>query len=211
MRILGSVVGSLAVDMFCREAECPKCRRVGPKLVCHNPARCETVLLEQLLHQSFGGFRIAPALDEEVQNFTFIVNRTPKPVAFSPNNDDHLVEVPMIAGPRSAPAQIGGDRQSKLQKPASDSLIGDINASFSEHVLDITKAQRESCIEPDGMTDDFGWKTVTFERQLVHSPSLILNSLFNQPSLCDKARVTAKLIVFAAPDKTSSAKWALSR
>ena len=114
MRILSSIVGSLAVDMFCREAECPEGRRVGPKLVCHDPGWCETLLLEQLPHQSFGGFRIASALDEEVQNFAFIVNGAPKPVAFSPDHDDHFVEVPMIAGPRSTPAQVGSDGKSKL-------------------------------------------------------------------------------------------------
>jgi len=114
MRILGSIVGSLTVDMFCREAERSEGRRVGPKLVCHDPGWRETLLLEQLPHQSFGGFRIASALDEEVQNLAFIVNGAPKPVTFSPDHDDHLVEVPMIAGPRSTPAQVGSNGKSKL-------------------------------------------------------------------------------------------------
>ena len=182
MRILGSVVGSLAVDMFCRETECPEGRRVGPKLVCHNPARCETLLLEQFSYQSFCGFRVAPALDEEVQNFTFIVDGSPKPIAFSPDNDDHFVKMPVIAGPWAGTAQIGSNRRSKLQKPASDSLIGDVHASLSEHVLDIAEAQSESRVEPNRMTDDLGRKTVTFERQLTHSLSLISSSLPGQPN-----------------------------
>ena len=57
------------------------------------------MLLEQLLHQLFSGFRITPALDEEVQNFAFIVHGAPKPIALPPDDDDHLIEVPMIAGP----------------------------------------------------------------------------------------------------------------
>ncbi len=38
------------------------------------------LFLEQLLHQLFGGFRIALPLDEEVQNFAFIINGAPKPI-----------------------------------------------------------------------------------------------------------------------------------
>jgi hypothetical protein len=68
------------MDMVCRDTECPEDRRVGPKLVRHNPARCETLLLEQISYQPFCGFLVAPALDEEVQNFTFIVDGSPKPI-----------------------------------------------------------------------------------------------------------------------------------
>jgi hypothetical protein len=181
MRILSSIVGALAVDMFCREAECPESRRVGPKLVCHDPGWGEASLLEQFSYQSFCGFRVAPALNEEVQNFTFIVDGSPKPIAFSPDHDDHFVKMPVIAGPWAGTAQIGSNWRFELQKPASDSLIGDVHASLSEHVLDIAEAQSEPRVEPNRMTDDLGRKTVTFERQLTHSLSLISSSLPGQP------------------------------
>jgi hypothetical protein len=63
-------------------------------------------------------------LDEEVQNLAFIVNGAPNPIAFSPDDHDHFIEVPLIAGPGPGTAQVSGDGGSKLQEPASDSLVG---------------------------------------------------------------------------------------
>jgi hypothetical protein len=149
--------------MFCREAECPESRRVGSKFVCHDAGWREALLLEQLSHQSFCRFRIAPALYEEVQNFAFTVTGAPKPVAFSPDDDDHFIKVPVIAGPQPSPAQIGSDGRSKLQEPVPDSFIGNIHASFSKQILDITETKRESRIEPDRMANDARWETATLE------------------------------------------------
>ena len=53
--------------------------------------------------------------------------------------DDHFIQVPVIAGPRTAAAQIGSDRRSKLQEPASNSLVGDVQAPLGEHLLHIAK------------------------------------------------------------------------
>jgi hypothetical protein len=77
---------------------------MGSKFVRHGPAWREAVLFEKLLHQLFSGFRIAPALDEEVQNLAFIVDRAPKPIAFPADDDHHFIEAPVIAGPGAGPA-----------------------------------------------------------------------------------------------------------
>jgi len=99
MRILSSIVGAMIADMFRDEPQSPEGRLVGPKFVGYNSTRRETVLLEQLSHQPVCGFRIAPALEEEIQNFPSNVHGAPMPVAFFPNQDDHFIEVPVIAGP----------------------------------------------------------------------------------------------------------------
>ncbi len=36
------------------------------------------------------------------------------------------------------------------------------DAALSEQVFDIPKAESESVVEPNGMVDDFRWKTVAF-------------------------------------------------
>ena len=53
------------------------------------------------------------------------------------------------------------------------------------HLLHIAEAQSEPGVEPDRMADDVGQKAVTLARELAHQPSLTLNSLSSQPSLCD--------------------------
>jgi hypothetical protein len=35
------------------------------------------------------------------------------------------------------------------------------NAAFNEKILDITQAHTETVIDPHGIADDFGWKSVS--------------------------------------------------
>ena len=168
MRVLGPVVGPQAAIVFCYKANGSKGRRIGKKLVRHNPARREAMLLEQLLQQLFGGFRISLSLDEEVQYLAFIVHGAPQLKAFPSDHDDHLIEVPVIAGLGTDTTQFSSDDGSKLQEPASDRLVGDVQAYFGEHLLHIAETRSKPRIQPDRMADNFRWKAVTLEGKLAH-------------------------------------------
>ena len=39
----------------------------------------------------------------------------------------------------------------------ADCLVGDDDPSFGQQILDVSKAECESVVEPDGMTDDLRW------------------------------------------------------
>ena len=156
-------------------------------LVCHDPAWREAMILEQRAHELSRGFRIAPALDEEVEDLTFIVHGAPKPIALPPDNDDHLIEVPMIVGFGTGLAQVCGDDGSKLQEPAADSLIGNVQAPLGEHLLHIAVTQSEAGIQPNRMANDIGWEAVTLEGELAHRPSLKSGAHPCHLSLCDNA------------------------
>jgi len=60
-------------------------------------------------------------------------------------------------------AQVSGDDGSKLQEPAANGLVGDVQTSLREHILHIAKAQREPGIQPDRMADDVGREAVPLE------------------------------------------------
>ncbi len=147
--------------------------------------------VKQLLHQLFGGFRISLPLNEEVQNFAFIVHGAPEPIALPLDDDHHLIKVPVIAGPGSGAAQVSRDDGSKLQDPAANGLLGDVQTSFGEHLLHIAETQSESGIQPDRMADNFRWKAVTLEGKLAHRDSLMLVAPPCHSSLCDKACANA--------------------
>jgi hypothetical protein len=141
------VVGPQTTIVFCDKANGSKGCGVRPKFVRHDPAWREVLLLEQLISGSY----ISLPLDEEVQNLALIVHGAPKSIT----HDPHLIEVPVIAGPGTSTAQVSGDDGSKLQEPTSDSLVGDIQTSFGEHLLNIAEAQGEPGIQPDRMAGDF--------------------------------------------------------
>src|ERR1700738_3613262 len=75
-------------------------------------------------------------------------------------NDD-LVEMPYVMRRgRLAfqPARVVG---AEFDRPASDRFAGYDNAALQQHFFDQTRAQRKTEIEPDGVCDDLGRKSVT--------------------------------------------------
>ena len=55
---------------------------------------------------------------------------------------------------------VRGNDRAELQSPTADRLVGHVDTSLGEHVLDVAVAQRKSEIQPDGVLDDLGWKAV---------------------------------------------------
>jgi hypothetical protein len=65
-------------------------------------------------------------------------------------------------------SEFSGIGEAKLDRPAADGLIRNINASLSQKVLDVSKAERKSKIQPNGVLDDFNWKAVAVIAEIAH-------------------------------------------
>ena len=48
--------------------------------------------------------------------------------------------------------------------------LGVTQSAVSQQILDISKAEWKSKIQPNGMLDDLDWKTVTAIAEIVHRP-----------------------------------------
>jgi len=68
--------------------------------------------------------------------------------------------VPDRARPCSASSKLASEERPELEHPAPDRLVGDLEPTLGEQVLDVAKAQREAKVQPDRVPDDLGWKTV---------------------------------------------------
>lgn len=106
------------------------------------------MLPEELFHELLRGFRIALPLDQEIQNFTFIVDGPPEPITIRLDNDYHFIKVPMITGLGLETAQVCSDGGPKLQKPATNDLLGNVQASLGQHLLNIAETQSEPGVKP---------------------------------------------------------------
>jgi hypothetical protein len=75
-------------------------------------------------------------------------------------------EVPSVVGP-------------ELLAPLPDGLVREDDSAFREEVLDVSKAQTESVIQPNRVTDDMGRKPVPMvtTHVAVHHQSLARRSL----------------------------------
>jgi hypothetical protein len=84
------------------------------------------------------------------------------------DDNDHFIDMPVIAGRWSHAAKIPGDRATKLQKSASDGLIRNVQAALCKQVFNVSIAQGEPGIEPDDMANEFRWETMAFEGDGLH-------------------------------------------
>jgi len=69
---------------------------------------------------------------------------------------EHLVEVPLVARSSSARSSSRGIRGTALRPPLTARLVADDDATLGEQVLDVTKAEVEAEIQPDGVGDHLG-------------------------------------------------------
>ena len=127
-------------------------------------------------------FGVSPSPDEENQNLAFIVDGAPEPIALAPDDDHHLVEVPVITGLRAGPPQIGGDDSAKLQDPPADGPIADVQAPLGEHLFHIAENQVEPGVQSDRLAGDFGREAVLLGRELAHRSGPKPKSHTSQPS-----------------------------
>jgi hypothetical protein len=115
--------------------------------------------------------RVAATLHEQVENLALAVHCSPELERLAADHHGHLVEMPLRSRAGSTAAKLSGKQWAKLQHPASDRLVGDIQPALGEQILDITESEGEANIEPNGVPNDRRSKLVTSERDGCHSPS----------------------------------------
>jgi len=88
-----------------------------------------TLALEQLAQQAFGGFLVAPALQQHVQHDPVLVHRTPQPVLHTGDPHCNLIQVPFIACAGQPAADLIGKALAELEAPLPNSLVAHGNTA----------------------------------------------------------------------------------
>ena len=81
------------------------------------------MLPQELAHEPEGCGSVPARLHEDVQDLTLVIDGSPQPEAFAPNQNRHFVEVPLRAWSRPQPTQVAGERRSELEHAPPDGLI----------------------------------------------------------------------------------------
>lgn len=172
MRIFGPVVLILSRLMVGRQTQIPESRAVRPQFVGDNGRGRKSLLLQKLSHQLQCGLPVSSCLDQDVQNLALTIDGPSQVHFLALDRDKHLVQMPPAIGAWSEAAYRSGVSGAELQNPAPNALIGNIKATLGEKILDITKTQRETAIQPNRMLDDGRRKPVAFVGNLVHPSRL---------------------------------------
>src|SRR5205085_11769317 len=100
-----------------------------------------------------GRHLVAPVLDQDVQDDPVPIDRPPQPEALAVDLEQHLVAVPFVTWPRPSLAQPSCEGRAKRVAPLPNALVTDDQTAFGEQVLDITQAQVEAEVHPNGVGD----------------------------------------------------------
>jgi len=67
--------------------------------------------------------------------------------------------------------QFFGEEGGELDVPLAQGFVADLNAALLEDFLDVTLAEGETMIEPEGVLDDAQWETMAVGLAVSHGQS----------------------------------------
>ena len=112
-------------------------------------------------------------MNEDIQDFAFAIYRAPQIYALAIDGHEHFVQVLPIVRSRACFPQFSSISLPKLQSPAPDSLKGNINATFSQQIFDISIAERKPEIQPDRMLNDQWREPVSVIGGFLHAKTIL--------------------------------------
>jgi hypothetical protein len=187
MRIFGSIVFSQpagAVTIGTAEFVC--CSAIGCQPVSDDCLRMDALVLQKLPEQSQCCLLVPPLLHQHIEDFAFVIDGTPEIHPLPSNSHHHLVQMPAACGTRPGSSKIASEEPTELPCPTADGLIADIDAALGHQVhqvFNITKAQRESEVQPHCLANNVCWKPMASIGNYLHRPQfpMVLTG-FKSPS-----------------------------
>ncbi len=86
----------------------------------------------------------------------YAVDGAPEVVLDAIDLDEHLVQVPAIAGPWRLAAEPVGEGLRELSTPAPDRFVGHLDAALGQERLNVSEAERKRVVQPDRKRDQRG-------------------------------------------------------
>ncbi len=154
------------------EAKLSNSGAIGGQLVGDKRRWRVALSLQKPPHQLERCTLIPLGLNEDIENFAFLIDRTPEIHVPSSDRYEHLIEMPLTVCLGSKRPQSLGVSWPETRHPAADRFVGDLNATFGQKIFGITQTQRESAVEPNGVLDDVRREVVILVTDQAHQSSL---------------------------------------
>ena len=99
---------------------------------------------EQLAKEAFGSFCVAPALHQDVEDMTILIDRSPEGVFFSTDSEYDLVHMPCVAATRTATTQFIRVGLPECEAPLPYGFVGHNDPALCEKFLNRTDNRARS-------------------------------------------------------------------
>ena len=95
----------------------------------------------QLAKKPLSGTSITASLDQDIEYVTILIDGAPQVLLPTADLHEDLIEIPCIAELRLAPTGSGGIFRPELLTPATNRLVGHLDASLGQEILDVSETQ----------------------------------------------------------------------
>jgi hypothetical protein len=116
--------------------------------------------LQCLSKEALGGAGITSSLHEDVDHITILIDGSPNIVDLPADGDEDFVDMPGVVELAFSALEPSAETGTELQTPSANRLVRYLNTPLGKEIFNISEAQVESMIQPDGVADDFGRKPV---------------------------------------------------
>jgi len=147
-------------------------RRVAAQFVSNDHAWTARRGTQQLAEEPDGSKSVPSWLDENIENDTVLVDRSPEIVGDSVDLEEDFIQMPFVTGPSATPSQTGGIRSTKFVAPASDRLIAEQYSPSGHQFFHITEAHTEPEVQPNAVRNDLLREPMATVRAVRHSSSM---------------------------------------
>ena len=143
--------------MVHRRNDRPECRAATLQPIGDQAKRNRSLPLQELAKETLRCTTVAPQLNEDIDHVSVLIHGTPQILPFTVDPDENFGQEPCISESTLSSLQTLGTVEPELRAPPVDCRVGHCDSPFGEQIFDISEADTESVVEPDGMTDDFDW------------------------------------------------------
>jgi len=99
---------------------------------------------EQLSKELLRGLLVPTTLDKNIEDIAVLGNRPPEVMSFAINREEDLVQVPLIAGSRTAPTESIRVGLTKLPAPLADRFVIHDHPTDKQQFFHVTMAERKA-------------------------------------------------------------------
>jgi hypothetical protein len=120
--VLGAVVQVAMLPMLDTGQEVPLRRAVAFQLIGDEHPWYVGQALEQLPEELLGRMLIPPTLHQNIEHLAVLIHGPPEVMSLATDREEHLVEVPLVAGSGVPPSELVGIRLAKFPAPLAEAL-----------------------------------------------------------------------------------------
>ena len=168
VRTLCPIVQAMSGIVEVAETQVSECSTVRLQFIRHDLEWPNALVPEELSHEFQCRPLVSALLNQDVEYFAFTIHGAPQVHLLTANIHENFVDMPLVKGSWTAFSNPAGIGLSEFQHPQTNRLVGDIDSSLSEKILNIPVAHRETEIEPNGLSNYVGVEAVASIRDFLH-------------------------------------------